>query len=274
LGGPGGTGTVFSVTPAGVETVLYAFDGKDGAYPSALLNVGGTLYGTAALGGRYTQGTVFSITTSGTVATIYSFTKKDGVQQPSGPLIEVGGTFYGVSAGPGAGAVYSVTPSGSMSIVYAFPKRKQSGADGFDPVGRLVSLGGTLYGVTEQGGGSSNCGFDMGCGTVFSVTPTGTETVLHAFEGGNDGNTPLAGLLNVGGTLYGTTSGGGGGGGNGQGTVYSITPAGAESVLYAFQGGSDGARAAGDLTKVKNTLYGTTQYGGTGNGTVFTVTLK
>jgi uncharacterized repeat protein (TIGR03803 family) len=86
-------------------------------------------------------------------------------------------------------------------------------------------------------------------------------------------------LLNVGGTLYGTTSLGGGGA-NGQGTVFSITPAGAETVVYAFRGGSDGSEALGDLIRVKDKLYGTTASGGGsgckggGCGTVFSITLK
>jgi uncharacterized repeat protein (TIGR03803 family) len=33
----------------------------------------------------------------------------------------------------------------------------------------LIGVDGTLYGTTEVGGASTNCG--SGCGTVFSVTP-------------------------------------------------------------------------------------------------------
>ncbi|MGA8326822.1 MAG: choice-of-anchor tandem repeat GloVer-containing protein, partial [Candidatus Cybelea sp.] len=58
-------------------------------------------------------------------------------------------------------------------------------------------------------------------GTVFSVTTSGTETVLHSFGGSGDGAHPDASLLNVNGTLYGTT---GGGGAHGDGTVFSLLP--------------------------------------------------
>jgi uncharacterized repeat protein (TIGR03803 family) len=83
-----------------------------------------------------------------------------------------------------------------------------------------------LYGTT-WGGGATNCG----CGTVFAVTPSGSETVLHRFEGGKDGAFPSAGLINVGGILYGTTYAGGGGNcpasrsfPGGCGTIFSIAP--------------------------------------------------
>jgi len=60
-----------------------------------------------------------------------------------------------------------------------------------------------LYGTTEFGGTYDN-------GTVFSVNPnTGAETVLHSFGSGADGEYPIASLIDVKGTLYGTTEEGG-----------------------------------------------------------------
>ena len=44
------------------------------------------------------------------------------------------------------------------------------------------------------------------CGTVFKVTPNGVENVLHSFEGGSDGADPSGDLINLSGTLYGTTT--------------------------------------------------------------------
>jgi len=73
---------------------------------------------------------------------------------------------------------------------------------------------------------------------------------------------PTAGLINVEGTLYGTTDGGGA---KGDGTVFTITPSGAETVLYSFKGGSDGNFPYASLVNVKGTLYGTT-FEGDGSG--------
>jgi uncharacterized repeat protein (TIGR03803 family) len=238
------------------EAVVYSFQGgSDGADPQAgliisvtdrLLGRTGTLYGTTSQGG-------------GTGCT----------NNPGQP-------------GFGCGTVFEVAPSGVESVLYSF----QGGSDGSLPSGKLINVGGALYGTTNQGGGTG-CGSNglpgPGCGTVFKVTPLGVENVVHSFQGGSDGANPNAGLVNVGGTLYGTTTQGGGGTGaycanGGCGTVFKVTPAGVESVLYSFQGGSDGDTPSGDLINVGGTLYGTTQYGGgtgcigPGCGTVFKVT--
>lgn len=117
---------------------------------------------------------------------------------------------------------------------------------------------------------------------MFKVNPTtDAETVVHFFAGGTDGADPAAGLINVDGTLYGTTALGGTGT-CGCGTVFSITPSGAEKVRYAFKGGSDGAAPEASLIDIKDTLYGTTigggglggdsVCGGNGCGTVFKFT--
>jgi hypothetical protein len=115
---------------------------------------------------------------------------------------------------------------------------------------------------------------------VFSLTPSGKLTVLHAFEGGADGELPSASLTNLAGTLYSTTvSNGADCAINVCGTVFSLTPAGTESVVYAFGDVPDGEEPLTDgLTNVGGTLYGTTAGGNSagicngGWGTVFSVT--
>jgi uncharacterized repeat protein (TIGR03803 family) len=69
--------------------------------------------------------------------------------------------------------------------------------------------------------------YGFGCGTVFSISKTGGHTVLYSFAGDPDGKNP-GGLINVNGTLYGTTTNGATGE---DGTIYSITTAGVETVL-------------------------------------------
>lgn len=116
----------------------------------------------------------------------------------------------------------------------------------------------------------------VGCGTVFSVTRSGKEKVLHNFGTGSDGGFPSASLLEVNGTLYGTTQDGGKYHSNG--TVFSITLGGVEKVLHNFGKGADGADPAAPLIESKGKLYGTTYVGPCspscrqGNGTVFSIT--
>jgi uncharacterized repeat protein (TIGR03803 family) len=199
---------------------------------------------------------------------VHRFGGPDG-EQPQGGLIDVHGTLYGTTnygGSHGYGTVYSVTPNGSEKVVYSF----KSGSDGANPQAALLDVNGTLYGTTSQGGGSSGC-LGYGCGTVFSVTASGKEKVLHAFASGSDGVTPESALIDVTGTLYGTTIGGGS---FGHGAVYSMTASGAENVVYSFAGGSDGELPYGNLLDVNGTLYGTTAACGGSScfGTVYSVT--
>jgi len=273
-------GTLFSITPSGTEAVLHSFgDGRDGLNPTAsLIDVNGTLYGTTANGGKGHKcnggcGTVFSITPSGTYKVLHNFGAAPDGATPAASLIEVKGKLYGTTYGGGAyrlGTVFSITLGGREKVLHSFG----SGTDGFDPSAALVDLHGTLYGTTDAGG-SSNCNHLDSCGTVFSMTLSGNETVVHRFVGA-DGAAPVAPLIAVKGTLYGTTQYGGAYScdtGGSCGTVFSITPSGKESVLHSFGSAGDGIHPVAALTNMDGTLYGTTTGGGTSkDGTVFALT--
>ena len=106
--------------------------------------------------------------------------------------------------------------------------------DAFWPyAGLVMDTEGNLYGTTYGGGA-------YGYGAVFKLTASGTETVLYSFGSATgDGQHPEAGLImDKKGTLYGTTYWGGA---NGYGTVFKLTPAGKETVLYSFKGYPDEA---------------------------------
>jgi len=264
------------------EKVLHSFgSGADGEYPEAgVIDVNGTLYGTTDDGGtRDDSGTVFSVNpNTGTETVVYSFGGGTGVFPVVG-LIDVNGTLYGTTLGGGSvgyGTAFSVNPdTGAERVLHSFGVD----TDGEYPEASLIDVKGTLYGTTWEGG---NPGCELsGCGTVFSVNPqTGAETVVYSFcsqQNCADGEAPYAGLIDVKGTLYSTTSQGGT---YGEGMVFSVNPAtGAETVVYSFcsqQNCSDGAEPDGGLIDVKGTLYGTTLYGGNveDDGTVFALDLN
>ena len=146
----------------------------------------------------------------------------------------------------------------------------------------LFALGATQNDKLEalplwfQGGHSIG---SQGNGTVYSIDVLGNEKVLYSFAGPPDGSGPFGNpdLLNVNGTLYGTTHDGGT---PHEGTVFTVTTSGQEAVLYDFKGHPDGAAPRSGLIDVKGTLYGTTFYGGAytgecrssvGCGTVFSI---
>jgi uncharacterized repeat protein (TIGR03803 family) len=150
-------------------------------------------------------------------------------------------------------------------------------ADGAWPEAAVVrDAAGNLYGTTFYGGLGTGCDiFYNGCGTVFKLDTSGTETVLHAFSGAGDGWNPTGNLiLDAAGDLYGTTPLGGA---HGFGAVFKLDSAGHETILHAFARRADGANPSPGLVEdASGNLYGTTQYGGRGdylhgNGTVFEV---
>jgi len=274
-----GCGTVFKVSPQGRKTTLYAFNKGDGNQPSGtlLINPDGKLYGTTDFGGTHDQGVVFNVV--GTHESVmYSFTggSDGGIPQQDRLVEDESGSIYGTaSAGGdlsciapiGCGVVFKLTSTGHETVLHQF----HGGSDGADPLGGLRrDANGDLYGVTVQGGGGSHCA--RGCGTIFNVTPEGTETVLYAFSGGSDGNfaeTPPV-IDSETGTLYGTTAEGGVTSQNcpqGCGVIYALAKDGTYTVLHAFTGGSDGAYPELGLRIGKHgNLFGVTETGGTFNG--------
>ena len=220
LGGDS-NGTVFAFDKASrTERVVLSFNGAgNGAEPMAgLTKVGSLLYGTTFLGGAEDNGTVFSVDPkSGASKVVHSFGDQPDGTYPEGGLLYFQGLLYGTSMSGGgtfaSGTVFSIDPTtGTERVVHAFEN------DGAVPTGRLIAVGGRLYGTTSKGGAYQ-------LGTVFSLDPiSGAVTILHSFQGGTDGSSPYAGLTNVGGTLYGTTGYGGTGScDHGCGTVFSIT---------------------------------------------------
>jgi len=294
-----------AASAAATETPIFTFPAGsggvagDGAEADGDFVVsGGLLYGVALIGGKSALGcstgcgTAFSISPGGTFDLLHVFgVKKTDGMLPAAALTQDKKLFYGATvfggnvncgsgSGNGCGTVYSMKPDGTEKVIYKFNGEEDGGADGSEPSSPLLAIGGTLYGVTGEGG--TGCATD-GCGTVFSITPDGTETVLYTFKGGDDGANPSGHLIQVGKLIYGETLTGGGSGCNGEGcgTVFSITAAGAESVVYAFQGGKDGETPDRGLVAVGKTLYGTTFYGGgsgctshLGCGTIFSLTTK
>jgi uncharacterized repeat protein (TIGR03803 family) len=216
-------GTMFSITKNGKYTTLYNF-GKtrvDARIPEAsLLDVGGTLYGTTALGGKYNAGSVFSISTTGHEQVLYSFgTNPNDSAFPTAALINVQGTLYGTASSVAVttydersgGTVFSITTDGTEEVLHNFG----ASGDGSTPLADLKNVKGVLYGTTSIGGSNN-------LGTVFKITTSGEETVVHSFAVGG-GQNPAAGLIPVGGALYGTTFGSTAYS-NRNGNVFSLTP--------------------------------------------------
>ena len=285
-------GTVFEITPSGEVTTLYSFCAQtnctDGDEPRGTLvqDPNGDFYGTSFQGGTNGAGTVFKITADGTFTTLYSFCQRknctDGNLPGAGLILGTDGALYGTTEWGGSacqndscGIIFKITPSGSLTTLHIF-----HGTDGWIPVGSLVQgPDGSFYGTTADGGDLTCPGSrGGGCGTIFTMTPSGTLTTLHIFTL-TDGTGPYAGLvLASDGNLYGTTSGYENGRIYNDGTIFQITPQGSFTTLHTFNG-TDGANPFGGLLQATNgVFYGTTSTDGDmhcdelhGCGTVFSL---
>jgi uncharacterized repeat protein (TIGR03803 family) len=296
---PNFCGTVFKLSPSGVETTLHEFGGtaSDGWWPSgALLQTpDGTLYGTTSFGGTHDSGTVYRITPAGDYAVLYSFggSTADGITPTGGLILGRDGDLYGTTAAGGAnacigqahfcGTAYKITTAGVETVLYTFGATV---SDGWQPAGLVQASDGNFYGTTNVGGTNSCAGYDNLCGTVFKLTPAGVETVLYSFGASLDDASAPQGPLIEGpdGNFYGTTASGGGYLSSsspscfsftGCGTVFRITPAGVETVLYTFAANVDDGSGPTPFLKLARdgNFYGTTYTGGIlGVGAVFKLT--
>jgi uncharacterized repeat protein (TIGR03803 family) len=232
LGGVNEEGVAFQLTPvAGKwrEKVIYSFCAQpncsDGGEPTGgmIIDRSGNLFGTTS----YPVEVVFELSHAGkrewTETVLYTFCQGQNCADGNGPNLLVmgaqgnlfGTTFLG--GANGRGTIFSVVPNGvnsQYSVRYSFCSLADC-ADGSGPPlsDLLVDQSGTLYGVTEFGGGHDIDISDAGGGTVFSLTSGGKFKVLYAFCAKTvcaDGEYPTGGLvIGSSGDLFGTTTLGG-----------------------------------------------------------------
>ena len=265
---------------------------SDGSIPSGPLIEApdGYFYGTTAVGGRFNQGAVFRVGFDGTESVVYSFSggSNDGADPANGLIVGSDGNLYGTTRSGGVGScggqelsglllalstcgtVFQLTLEGAERALYFF----QGANDGGVPVTRLLQLSnGNFYGTTATDGTYLG-------GIVFQLTAMGTERVLYDFGTGglSDGAAPTSGLiLGTDGNLYGSTTLGGA---FGDGSLFSLTLDGTETLLASFAGGASGRGPTQSLVQASNgNFYGISNNGGlasancpSGCGTVFQLT--
>jgi uncharacterized repeat protein (TIGR03803 family) len=254
-----GCGTVFEFTKAGKLKVLYSFKGaNDGGNPTTGLvrDSAGNLYGTADYAGQFGAGVAYVVPKTGGQTVLYAF--KSGPSDVSPHLSALtrdsAGNLYGtgeIGGANGVGAVFEIS-GGTEKLLYSF---RNGSNDGGAPQGGVVrDSAGNLYGSTAFGGTN-------GVGTVFKLSPSGTESWLYSFPGNPGEQIAYAGVIRDSkGNLYGTTYNGGAFGSNG--TVYELNKSGTQTFLFSFNQGDGGEPYAGLVRDKAGNLYGTTTMGG------------
>jgi uncharacterized repeat protein (TIGR03803 family) len=262
------------------EKAAYSFAGEnDGGFPMGGLvaDSKGNKFGVTSSDGSAHNGVIFEVDRKNGAwveTPLYAFTGgADGGLPQAGLMADPSGNLYGTTyqGGSGSGVVFELSHSKKKKWQYNVLWTFSGGNDGGEPSGTLsMDANGNIYGTTTEGGTGV-------VGTVFELSPSGSgswnESVLYNFTGNNDGGEPMGNvLLGSDGNLYGTTAG------YGQynyGVVYKLTAnngSWSQSVLHAFQGGTDGeVPRDGLIQDASGTLYGTTAGFDNSYGNVFSL---
>ncbi len=222
-GGTTGDGTIFEVTPAGVETVDYSFPATL-TYPTSNVfrDSKGNFFGLADFGT-----TLFEVTAGG-----QSKILNNGIGAIGSELYDVGrsaaGNFYGefsnqADSGLSYSGLWEVRSSDDVLSQYYFVDGCSSLCSSLSvPDGPFVFSNGNIYGTTI---GARNATGTWVNGAVYEFSQaTGVVNTLYTFcslANCADGSQPRSGVAaDSKGNLYGTTWSGGA---SGNGVVFKLT---------------------------------------------------
>ena len=240
-GGNNAESTVYTVTSGGVFTAIHTFTGPDGqnVYAPLVQGTDGNFYGDTIGGGTNDLGVIFKMTPAGAVTVLHSFgTPPDGKLAYYGLIQASDGNFYGTTVYGGTGGngiVFKITPGGTYSVLYNL----NGHSDGANPSSSLVQASdGKLYGVANLNGSTQ-------FGTIYSITTSGTYSVVYNFDNAT-GAYPASPLRqNTNGILYGTTYNGGdlsACNGGGCGVLYSLNIGAVPFAGLVSTSGKEGAK--------------------------------
>ncbi len=256
--GANNTGAVYKISPAGVESVFFNFPAQFPDCISGLtLGTDGNFYGTCEMTNS-SPGNIYRLTPAGVFTDLHDFTN-GGSDLP--PIQASDGNFYGVVAA----GIYKMTPAGVFTMIHTFA------SPDVQPISNLTQgSDGNLYGtLTLCSNGNRGC--------VYKVSTTGVFSEVYLFSDPT-GYSPCTGVIQASdGKFYGATDGGAGA--NNSGDLYSVTTAGVEVDLHAFNSTTDGSCNPGSFPVVNmlqvndGNFYGTNYGGANGNsGSIYKLT--
>jgi len=231
-------GVLYSMSVDGVASTLYAWP-EGGSFLGSVKYV---KYLCKASNGNFylfNDNYIYSLTPAGTLTVMKSIaTAYQGTAFGATSNISQGpdGSIYGIDGSEGGRKLYKLTLGGSFSIIHSFdglllgtanydtPSSWPYGGqihEGAGPAGAILAADGNLYGGNAAGSFWGNAG------TLFRITPDGTDTDVYDFVNnysaapfGADGQVVYDQLVQGNdGNLYGNSQGGGK---YGVGTVFEL----------------------------------------------------
>ncbi|MFI5118499.1 MAG: choice-of-anchor tandem repeat GloVer-containing protein, partial [Terriglobales bacterium] len=267
-----GSGTIYKISPAGVESAFFIF-------PSQWLNCGGAgltlgsdgnFYGTCISGNPATgMGSIFRLTPAGVFTDLHDFDGTNGDSLPVYPPIQASdGNFYGVSGNEVqvCGNIYKMTPAGVYTNLHTFVFNNSE----CHSSNLVQASDGNLYGTL------ANCTLPGSVGCVYKISTAGVFKEIHGFTF-TTGQVPCTGLIQgKDGKLYGATNQGAT---NNNGNIYKMTTAGVATDLHDFTNATD-ASCVNNVGPPVNLLqvadgafYGVNPaYGPNGTGSIYKLT--
>jgi len=265
-----GQGTIYKISPAGVESAFFIFPFGWTQCGGAGLTLGsdGNFYGTCVAGNpALAMGNIFRLTPAGVITDLHDFTGTNGDSLPVYPPIQgVDGNFYGVTGTLSVcGNVYKLTPAGVYTNLHTFVFGNECLSSNL-----VQASDGNLYGTL------ADCPVVQGLGCVYKISTAGVFKTIHNFAF-TTGAVPCTGLIQgKDGKLYGATQQGAL---NGNGNIYKMTTAGVATDLHDFNNATD-ASCVNNIGPPVNLLqvtdgsfYGVNPaYGPNGTGSIYKLT--
>jgi uncharacterized repeat protein (TIGR03803 family) len=269
--GGNGTGAIYKISPAGVESVFFNFPSQWTNCGGAGLTLGsdGNFYGACEGGNPATgMGSIFRLTPAGVFTDLYDFTGANGDSLPVYPPIQASdGNFYGVTGNQVqvCGNVYKLTPAGVYKNLHTFTFGSECHSSNL-----FQANDGNLYGALAQ------CTLPSSVGCVYRISTAGVYKEIHGFAA-STGNNPCTGLIQgKDGKVYGATNQGAA---NGNGNIYKMTTAGVAADFHDFNNATDASCVnnvgppVSLLQVADGAFYGVNPaYGPNGNGSIYKLT--
>lgn len=268
-GGSNGLGVLFKITTAGLYTLLKNLDSTSGSHPYGSLTKAsdGNFYGLTNQGGSYGYGSIFKLTSSGSFTVIKHLDNTATGGNAYGSLLQATDKFlYGMTSKGGLygyGTIFKTALDGTFTVL---KNLRRDSASGYNAFGSLMQgTDGALYGMTHNGGGSSNAG------VIFKITTGGIYTMLAALPDAGKGYAPRGNLIQAAnGYFYGTSHQDDT---YGNGTAYKFCTGKPLDTLASFEYSATGGNLeAGLIQGADGYFYGMAHDGGNfGAGTVYKI---